>query len=520
MTDPLANGEPSVSDEQRAESADAQEWQRLHPLSPLLRGGLVLIVIIGILIANLRDRIFELFVAEEFSGYLGPDSGDLIDFLIEQRLLIVVLLAVLGALLLIVLFAWLSWRFSSYRITTEAVYERSGVLFRQHRQAPLDRVQSVNLQRPLLARAVGLTQVNVLTGGQGGTVSLRYLSHGVAKQVRERILHDAAAVQGRQLPGGKLEQRARDFIDTDIAPEAAAAQSLVSVPIGRLIGSVLLGWEFVVPLAIGIGCTILGTMFSPFFLLLLVPFALAVVSIAFGQINRGFQFVLSRSGEGVRVGAGLTSTVTETLPLNRIHAVEARQPLLWRPFGWWQVRITTAGHAVTQGGQNKLQNRVLPVGTVADVHRVLGMVMPWGFGEATLDEFRDELLGSGAAYRGAGARAAWVLWFGRRRAGILLARDADAATHDERAVVKIRRGALTRSLSAMAIVRAQSVQLSRPLMHRALGLAAVQAHTVLGPVRMEMRGLNLGQACGLFDELAATAVRAQASENERKVTSG
>ena len=33
------------------------EWHRLHPLTPLLRGGLFLVVVIGIIIANLRDRL-------------------------------------------------------------------------------------------------------------------------------------------------------------------------------------------------------------------------------------------------------------------------------------------------------------------------------------------------------------------------------------------------------------------------------------------------------------------------------
>ena len=61
----------------------------------------------------------------------------------------------------------------------------------------------------------------------------------------------------------------------------------------------------------------------------------------------------------------------------------------------------------------------------------------------------------------------------------------------------------------MPIVRAQSVQLSRPFAHYLLGLASIQAHTVLGPVRMQMRGIDLGRARQTFDELAETVVRVQ-----------
>ena len=59
-----------------------------------------------------------------------------------------------------------------------------------------------------------------------------------------------------------------------------------------------------------------------------------------------------------------------------MHAVEARQPIGWRPFGWWKVRITTAGHSAAEGGQNKMQNTVLPVGNIEDVLRVFETLLP------------------------------------------------------------------------------------------------------------------------------------------------
>lgn len=531
----------------------SDDWQRLHPLSPLLRGGFVLLVVAGILIASLRDRLIELFIADEFISYYGPNESDLIDYLVERRLIVVALAVVFGAVLLIIFLGWLSWRFNTYRITAEAVEERSGVLFRQHRRAPLDRVQSVNLQRPLLARAVGLTQVNVQTAGQGGRVALRYLGHRTAKEVRERILRDAAAARRlAETPGGAqaaargriasaaapglpaasgsgsgIEQRARDFLDADIATEALRSDALVSVPLGRLIGSILLSWDLLMPALIAVASIAVGTFWNPLFLLLVLPFGLALVGVTFGQFNRGFRFTLSQGADGVRVGAGLTATVTETIPFGRIHAFEARQPLGWRPFGWWKVRITTAGHAVSQGGQNRLQNTVLPVGPLDDVLRVFAAMLPAGSGAgagegteaadaaADADALLDALVGRGEGFLGAGPRAGWVLWFGRRRAGIRLDGVAPGDPGD-RATLRVRRGALTRSLGIMPMVRAQSVQLRRPLVHRLLGLASVQAHTVLGPVRMEMRGLGLSRAREVFDLLAATAVRAQTDESLRR----
>ncbi len=100
------------------------EWHRLHPLTPLLRGGLFLLVVIGIVIANLRDRLVFLFLP-----WLGSDSdtdeairewegsGDPIDFVIANNLYLVAALAVLAVLLVVVAAFYMSWRFHTFRIT-------------------------------------------------------------------------------------------------------------------------------------------------------------------------------------------------------------------------------------------------------------------------------------------------------------------------------------------------------------------------------------------------------------------
>ncbi len=520
-------------------TADAEGWRRMHPLSPLLRGGLALLVIGGIIIANFRDRLVEFFFAREalknddLAGVF--DEQDIFGYLVEQGLLLLVLGGALGVILLIVLFSWLAWRFSSYRVTAEAVETRSGILFRNHRRAPLERIQSVNLQRPMLARALGLTKIEVVTAGQDGKVELAYLGHADAKTVREQIMQIAAqkrrgdavgAVPLDEIHGAAavafdgsvyatdtagLAGRAQDFVDSDVDPDAIAGGALVRVPVGRLLGSIALSWEAIILVLVVVAVVVGGAIFEPFMILGILPLIVVMAGVMFGQFNRGFNFTLSRGRDTVRTGAGLTSTLTESIPFGRIHAIEARQPLFWRPLGWWKVRITTAGHSVAQGGQNASQNVVLPVGLEADVLRVIDTLLPGvGDDEAEIAALRNGLSGPGTGYRGPGQRAGWVLWWGKPRAGIAL-----EGLGSEDATLRIRRGVLTRSLSIMPIVRAQSVQLRRPLVHRMLGLASVQAHTVLGPVRMEMRGMELGIGQRVFDELATAVLRIQGAEAQR-----
>ncbi|UOQ56272.1 PH domain-containing protein [Leucobacter allii] len=573
-------GGPAISDAALPGNADAEGWRRLHPLSPLLRGGVVLIVVAGIVFANFRDHFVNLFFSDRFTGG-GVEvdmngEGDIVDlyeYLAAEGLLLLVLGGVLLVLVLIIVFSWVAWRFATYRIGEDDVEARRGVLFRTHRRAPLERIQSVNLQRSLLARAFGLTKIEIVTAGQGGKVELAYLAHGDAKTVREQIVRRAAVKRGEgSAPGGfpgpsetpetaaapraaasgdnafasgdyavasgdraaeasgatpdpattavgidgrpyapagdRLSARAQDFADFDIDPAALAADALVKVPLGRLIGSIALGWEAVVVMLIAVLVVAGGAVFEPALILTVIPLGIVMVGIVFSQFNKGFNFALSRGRDAIRTGSGLTSTMTESIPFGRIHAVEARQPLLWRPLGWWRARITTAGHSVAQGGQNATQNVVLPVGTEADVLRVIEALLPGvGDDERGIAALRDALSGAGTGYLGAGPRAGWVLWFGRRRAGVAVAETGSAD-----ATLRIRRGALTRSLSIMPLVRAQSVQLRRPLVHRWLGLASLQAHTVLGPVRMEMRGIALEPARELFDVLEADVLRIQNAE--------
>ncbi|MGB4780244.1 MAG: PH domain-containing protein, partial [Microbacterium sp.] len=166
----------------------------MHPLTPVLRGGLFLVVVIGIIIANLRDRLIG-WLIPGFSD-LEQYEGDPVDYVLTNGLILVAALAVLGVLLVIVGWFYVSWRFHTFRITGDDVEVRTGILFRTHRRAPLDRVQGVNLTRPMVARLLGAAKLEVVGAGLDANVKLEYLSTANAEAVRADILRLAS---GRQL---------------------------------------------------------------------------------------------------------------------------------------------------------------------------------------------------------------------------------------------------------------------------------------------------------------------------------
>jgi putative membrane protein len=77
-------------------------------------------------------------------------------------------LAVAGLIGVFVLFGkWLGWRSFRYGVGEREIVIESGILSRNRRSIPFDRVQDVDIERALLARMFGLAKVRIETGAGG-----------------------------------------------------------------------------------------------------------------------------------------------------------------------------------------------------------------------------------------------------------------------------------------------------------------------------------------------------------------
>ena len=176
--------------------------------------------------------------------------------------------------------------------------------------------------------------------------------------------------------GGLVTHRVDEFLAPELDPTLAPPESVVHLPLGRVIGSTLLGgstiWAIVLVAIIVAGVTSgqLWVLFS------FVPAAIGLVSYMWSRITKSLRYSIAGTPDGVRIGYGLLSTGNETIPPGRIHAIEATQWVFWRPFGWWSIRINVAGQSVSASNEAAQRTLVLPVGTAADVHRVLELLLP------------------------------------------------------------------------------------------------------------------------------------------------
>jgi putative membrane protein len=531
------------------------EWHRMHKATPLLRGGIALVFLAGVVLANLRERIASLLLHTP-----DPQRGDPIDAIIDHNVVLPALgVAVLVIVLCVAVF-WLSWRVQTFRVTEQAVELRSGILRRQERKARLDRVQGIDVQRPVLARLFGAARLEVIVAGRDGNLQLRYLSSHVVESLRREILRlvreagargtEGAAVAGGgpaelagwaapnpgertvgetpaspSLPGSPSvpgntstsgwRDRARDIVTNrvdeflvapaDLDPDAAPPASVVHMHPGRLAGSLVLSPRTLILVALIVA--MIASHGPTQFLLVVtfIPVALGLGGIYVRRFTKALRYSIAGSDHGVRIGFGLLTTSSETIPPRRIHAVELHQPLTWRPFGWWQVRMNTAEHMRGRDSAGEARTTTLPVGDIDDVRRVLPLLLP------DMDAgLRDVLASAGmdvradqSAFSRAPRRAGWLRPFSWRRTGMTI---ADG-------VVVMRHGLLVRRVMFVPLARLQSVEVEQGPARRALGLAALAAHVVEGPVHPRVPVADVRAAEQLFARVGAAAIASAAEEN-------
>jgi putative membrane protein len=470
------------------------EWHRLHPATPLLRGGLALIIVLGILISTFRDRVLGTFVPDEFEDFNDDPFGD---FIVDQLLWVLVGVIVLVALC-VALF-WIAWRVHRFRITGDAVEVEQGILVKKHRRAPLARIQAINVQKPWFARLLGACKFEIQQAGNDSNVDLNYLSSSVADALRYQIMDRASgrsAADAQRLAAERGALGGSSVVDEILRPDAEIAHlapdSLVRIPVQRIALSSLLDgtivWAvlyLVVTLVVIIGFQQWWAVFA------LLPGAFAFFAAGMKSLGSKLRYSIAATPDGIRLAYGLASTTTEIIPPGRIFALQIKQPLLWRPFGWWQVTFTRAGKMKPdgsgQGGSGQMAGFLLPVGDLRDVRTVVGLVLPELAHSPLIDA---GLFGQAPdAFVVSPPRARAFRWFSVKRNGF----------HVHAAAFLLRHGRIWRSMQLVPQARVQSVALQQGPIYGLARLARVQLHvpdTVLSP---GIGAIDQGDASTLFE---------------------
>jgi len=122
------------------------------------------LVVLGLLLTSILVNVFKATGA--------PSSGSLL------------WLWLIIPVFLIFLFIWakLSYRFYRYELTESGFRKESGVIYKHYVTIPYERIQNVDIYRGILARLLGLSDLQIQTAGLSGGVG--YYGRGVAVEGR------------------------------------------------------------------------------------------------------------------------------------------------------------------------------------------------------------------------------------------------------------------------------------------------------------------------------------------------
>jgi putative membrane protein len=308
-----------------------------------------------------------------------------------------VVLAVL-AVVLVVGYELAYYRRFDYELTEDSLDIASGVFSRREREIPLRRVQNVDVTRSLVARLLGLAEVDVETAGGGSTeANLRFVSREEADRLQEEVRERRAATRDSD------EERAAaaDATEEPTAPadgEAATGAGRASrgergeqlfelsdrdlVLYGllsfdpRLLSGIVAFATFVLPsLGQRVDIPDLGTVVLVAGVLLLALGVWLVSAVL--RIVQFYGFRLRRVGDDLRYERGLFERKDGTIPLSKLQTVSVEENVLMRRYGFASLAVETAGYAPGQSPSGGSEAAV-PLAPRDEVFRLARDVEPFG----------------------------------------------------------------------------------------------------------------------------------------------
>jgi len=444
-----------------------QPWQRLHPLTPWLRGWVAIVALVGFAInsaQNYYDEAMELETSE------------------LETVVLYIVLAILGVFLVVTAYNLVWWRMARFRITADSIESSTGVLFRRNRSLRLDQLEAVDIVHPVVARLFGLVELKCESaGGSNSYLSLAYLTVSKAEAVRSQIL------SRRRDP--------QDNPDNVPMPE----NHLFRVPPAWTVRSYLRTWQpwtTAVGLAGSAAISIAAGTWSGMFAIL--PLFYAFAKVFWNRIVTEMGFTGYVHPEGIRLTHGLLTQINQTIPASRIQAVRLRQRLWWRGPDWWRVDLNVAGYGLEA---NENRTVLVPVADPAMAATAVTAVMPgaehiWQVIDRAM---HTAYLPSSAPHHAPDDYPDWGFVCTPHRARIFdpVAWVSQGYADTSYALV-IRTGRLTRTVTIVPHDRIQGISCAAGPWASRRRLASVDLHSTQGPIGPAIPHLDQSDAAALL----------------------
>ncbi len=475
--------------------SEAADTRKLHPVTAIIRA-----------LESLPQFVLGLIGG----AYFVADTG-----------VLVALVFGLGGVLLSVLFGYIYWLRFSYSISDEELVIESGVLSRNRRTIPFDRIQDVSLEQNLLARLFGVSIARVETGSAGSDEGeLSYVNAAESARLRDAIRRYRADVQsGADAGESEAETSEPVLFAANFGRNLLDGLFNFSLVFLAIFGGAYQYFGSFVPDEVfdprywagESGAAIIGmaTLFN------LVSIALLLIAIGFltgiaRTIAREFGFTLTRTESGLRRRRGLFTRTDVVIPLRRVQAAILTTGLFRRIWGWHSLALQSLG----ADGQHGTHHIVAPFARSDEARPILDEVsLPPPPHRDAFESVSPRMvlrrwLGAAVILAIAGVPLAlfapMFLWFGIvlipiALAGPLLAYRAHGyCMRDD--ILFVRKGFWRPQVTIVELAKIQSATLVRGPFQRLFGLGTLVLGTAGGargsPIAIE--DLQLGTGRKLF----------------------
>jgi putative membrane protein len=336
-------------------------WQRLHPATLALS-----IVQLGPRTLNFIPALAAIGIAGKWA-YVVP--------------------ALLLFLAVSLVFAWLHWLRFRFAVGADEIVIESGVLSRQHRTIPFDRIQDVGIEQGLVSRVLGIAKVELETGAGGGKendATLDAIGLDAAEALRATIRAHRSAPEAVATPDAPAVVPAEDRLLFAMGPRRLLIAGLFNFSLAALaiVGAAMQFFDGLLPFDFNIFNPVdwidlterygldswllahrwiagLGAAIS----LLFIGFASGIATMLFANWN----FRLTREPRALRRTRGLTTRTDVAVPVKRVQAAILVTGWLRQRFGWHELRL----QSLATDGEKEKDHQIVPFGRLAEIDPVL-----------------------------------------------------------------------------------------------------------------------------------------------------
>ena len=127
---------------------------------------------------------FSIWIVSLLSGLRGVEG---LGVYVSTFLIILLIL-----ILLLYVWARLSYKFYLYELTEDGFKKELGVIYKKYVTIPYERIQNVDIYRGILARILGLSDLNIQTAGASAQVTRHGVFGAGAEGRLPGLLHEDA----------------------------------------------------------------------------------------------------------------------------------------------------------------------------------------------------------------------------------------------------------------------------------------------------------------------------------------